>query len=35
MVKLALVDKAVGSRVIPAGSAANLRQQKQMQEVHS
>lgn len=25
MVKLALVDKELGSRVIPAGSAANLR----------
>lgn len=27
MVKLALVDRALGSSVIPAGSAANLRQQ--------
>lgn len=27
MVKLALVDRALGSSVIPAGSAANLRPQ--------
>lgn len=35
MVKLALVDRALGSSVIPAGSAANLRHQQKHHSVTS